>query len=189
MLLIPGMSKTIVISGYCLNRARTGVFALMLLAVPEYLSAQECNPDGQIADGMPIVDISIDNENIFDLEQEQQNLWIHRWANKLHIKTREKTIEDQLLFQLQDEYNPELVTETERLLRSRGYIHDADITAEEVCGEGVRLNVTTTDNWTLTPRIAASQSGGETRTSFQVKESNLLGFGTELQLRRPRIVE
>jgi hypothetical protein len=42
----------------------------MLLAVPEYLWAQECNPDGEVVDGMRIVDISIDNENIFDLEQE-----------------------------------------------------------------------------------------------------------------------
>jgi outer membrane protein assembly factor BamA len=149
----------------------------MLLAVPEYLWAQECNPDGEVVDGMRIVDISIDNENIFDLEQEQENLWIHRWANKLHIKTRKKIIEDQLLFELQDEYNQELVTETERLLRSRGYIHDAEVTAQEVCGEGVRLNVTTTDNWTLSPRISASKSGGETRTSIQIEESNLWAMG------------
>lgn len=165
-----------------LSRYRAVGLGVMILLLPEYLSAQECSPHSEIVDGMPIVEISIDNENIFDLEQEEENLWIHRWANKLHIKTRKKTIKDQLLFADQDEYSEELVTETERLLRSRGYIHDADITAEELCGEGVRLNVKTTDNWTLSPRVAASSSGGETRTLLQIKESNLLGLGTELQL-------
>ncbi len=178
----PGLSKAIVVFRKCEHQAWVGGMVLMFLAVPEYLWAQECSPDGQAVEGMRIVEISIDNRNIFDLEQEEQNLLIHRWANKLHINTRQKTIEDQLLFDLEDEYKEHLVEETERLLRSRNYIHDAEITAEEVCGKGVRLTVATTDNWTLTPSISASRSGGETRTSFEIEESNLLGLGTELQI-------
>ena len=87
---LPEMRKTIVIVREFLNRYRVLGLAVMLLALPEYLSAQECSPHSEVVDGMPIVEISIDNENIFDLEQEEQNLWIHRWGNKLHVKTRKK---------------------------------------------------------------------------------------------------
>ncbi len=182
MSLIPGLSKAIVFFRKCLHHAWVGGLVLVFLAVPEYLSAQECGDDGPTFEGMRIFEISIDNGDIFDREQEQQNLLIHRWANKLHIKTRRKTIEDQLLFELQDEYNEPLVKEAERLLRSRNYIHEAKITTEIVCGKGVRLTVATTDNWTLTPGITVSRSGGETRTAFEIEESNLMGLGSELKI-------
>ncbi|MDH3632016.1 MAG: hypothetical protein OER98_12925 [Gammaproteobacteria bacterium] len=131
---------------------------------------------------MPILEVTIDNNDIFDLEQENQKLWIHKWANKLHINTRKKTIEEQLLFDIRDGYNKRLIRETERLLRSRSYIHEVEITVEEVCGKGVNLAVVTTDNWTLTPSITASRSGGETRTALEIEESNLLGLGTEIKI-------
>ena len=153
---------------------------LLVLAGPA--RAQECSPHGGSLEGLPILEVTIDNNDIFDLEQEDQNLWIHRWANKLHINTRKKTIEAQLLFDPQDGYNQRLINETERLLRSRSYIHDARITVEEVCGKGVNLTVVTTDNWTLTPSITVSRSGGETRTAVEIEESNLLGFGNEIKI-------
>ena len=133
-------------------------------------------------EGLPIIEINIDNGDIFDHSDPEENLWIHRIANKLHINTRQITIANHLLFGLGDAYNEELAEETERLLRSRGYIHDAKITAEAVCGKGVRINVATTDNWTLTPSISASQSGGETRTAIEIEESNFLGYGIGLKI-------
>ena len=162
----------------CELRARFVLCLLLAIAGPSL--AQDCGPHGESLEGLPILEVSIDNGDIFDLEREEQSLWIHRWANKLHINTRKKTIEEQLLFDPRDGYSQQLIDETERLLRSRGYIHDAKITAEEVCGEGVKLAVTTTDNWTLTPSISLSRSGGETRTAFELQESNLLGLGTEI---------
>ena len=144
------------------------------------MRAQECRPDGESLDGLPILEVSIENGDIFDLQMEEQSLWIHRWANKLHINTRKQTIEEQLLFDRRDGYSQQLVDETERLLRSRDYIHSANITAEEVCGEGVKMTVATTDNWTLTPSISLSRSGGETRAAFELQEANLLGLGTEI---------
>ena len=159
---------------------RASLVLCLLLAIAGPSPAQDCTPEGESLDGLPILELSIENGDIFDLEREEQNLWIHRWANKLHINTRKKTIEEQLLFDPRDGYNQQLIDETERLLRSRSYIHEAKITAEEVCGEGVNLTVATTDNWTLTPSITLSRSGGETRTAFELQESNLLGLGTEI---------
>ena len=161
---------------------RAGIALCVLLSIAGASRAQDCRPPGESLDGLPILEIRIDNGDIFDLEREDQNLWIHRWANKLHINTRKDTIENQLLFEPMDAYDQQLIDETERLLRSRGYIHDAEITAEEVCGEGVILTVRTTDNWTLTPSVSVSRSGGETRTAFELEESNLLGRGTEITI-------
>ncbi|UCH38829.1 MAG: hypothetical protein JSU67_11735 [Gammaproteobacteria bacterium] len=161
---------------------RLGIAVFLFLAITGQLKAQDCSPHGENLEGLPILEITIDNGDIFDLEQEDQNLWIHRWANRLHINTRKKTIEQQLLFDLEDGYNQQLIEETERLLRSRNYIHDAEITAEEICGQGVKLKVATTDNWTLTPSVSISSSGGETRTAIEIEESNLLGFGTEIKI-------
>ena len=94
-------------------------------------------------EGLPITEISIDNRDIFDTDLPEENLLIHRIANKLHINTRKETIENQLLVKAGDPYSEQLLRETERLLRSRDYIHDARIEPELVCGEGVRLTVVT----------------------------------------------
>ena len=168
----------------CLHGLATSMLACLLLALPGHSSAQNCNPHRENLDGLPIIDITIDNGDIFDPTREEENLLIHRLANKLHIKTRKKTIADQLLFRTGENYNERLIKETERLLRRRNYIHHARIRAEEICGEGVKLTVVTTDNWTLTPSISASRSGGETRTTFEIEESNLLGLGSELKILR-----
>ena len=161
---------------------RASILGCLLLAIAENPRAEDCSPHGESLEGLPIYKVTIENNDIFDLEQEDENLWIHKWANKLHIKTQKKTIGEQLLFDPQDGYSKQLAEETERLLRSRSYIHKAEITAQEVCGKGVKVTVETTDNWTLTPSISVSRSGGETRTAFEIEESNLLGLGTEIKI-------
>lgn len=165
-----------------LHEFRASLVVCLFLVITEHSRAEDCSPHGGSLEGLPILEVTIENNDIFDLEQENQKLWIHKWANKLHINTRKKTIEEQLLFDTRDGYNKRLIRETERLLRSRKYIHEARIIAEEVCGKGVNLTVVTTDNWTLTPSITASRSGGETRTALEIEESNLLGLGTEIQI-------
>ena len=165
-----------------MRKFRASILLCLLLAITGHSKAQDCSPHGEGLEGLPILEVTIDNNDIFDLEREDQNLWIHRWANKLHINTRKKTIEEQLLFDPRDGFNQQLIDETERLLRSRNYIHDAEITAQEVCGKGVKLTVATTDNWTLTPSITVSRSGGETRTGIEIEEANLLGLGTEIKI-------
>jgi len=165
-----------------LHEFRASLVVCLFLVITEHSRAEDCSPHGRSLEGLPILEVTIDNNDIFDLEQENQKLWIHKWANKLHINTRKKTIEEQLLFDIRDGYNKRLIRETERLLRSRSYIHEVEITVEEVCGKGVNLAVVTTDNWTLTPSITASRSGGETRTALEIEESNLLGLGTEIKI-------
>lgn len=159
-----------------------GLTFSVFLATGASAQAQDCDNSPASLEGLPIVEISIDNRDIFDNSDPRENLWIHTTANRLHINTREQTIEDDLLFKVGDPYRKNLANETERLLRSRDYLHHVDITAEPICGEGVRVEVVTSDNWTLTPSISANRSGGETRTAIELEEANLFGFGTELKL-------
>ena len=168
------------------SRGRKAIRCIGLLLAhglfPFHAWAQDCAEGEAGLEGLAIIEIRIDNREIFDTSRPEENLLIHRLANRLHIETRKKTIRDQLLFHPGEPYREQLVRETERLLRSRSYIHDARIEAQLVCGEGVVLTVVTADNWTLSPSVSVSRSGGETRTSFEIEESNLLGLGSELKV-------
>ncbi|MDH3537746.1 MAG: hypothetical protein OER87_18535, partial [Gammaproteobacteria bacterium] len=158
--------------------------ACLLLAAANPSLAQECSHHDQSLEGLPITSITIENENIFDPEVPEQNLWIHRMLNLLHIPTRKETIEGMLLVNPEDTYLEKVIQENERLLRAQDYLHDAEIKPEVVCGEGVRLRVVSTDNWTLTGGLSANSTGGETRTAFKIEEANLLGRGIGVKLER-----
>ena len=50
----------------------------------------------------------------------------------------------------------------------------------ELCGERVNIRVNTTDKWTLAPGVSFSQSGGNSKSGFEIQEHNLLGTGKSL---------
>jgi len=52
--------------------------------------------------GAVIGEVFIDNQNIFDLEDPEENKQLYRLANKLHIRTQPKVIRQQLLFKSGD---------------------------------------------------------------------------------------
>ena len=58
--------------------------------------------------GSVIGAISITPLDIFDTAIPEENTWLFRWANTLHINTRTKTIERQLLFESGQTYDPRL---------------------------------------------------------------------------------
>lgn len=124
--------------------------------------------------------IDIRNDNIFDLDDPEENKRLYRIANKLHIRTRPKVIAAQLLFEPGDSYSKRVTEETERLLRSNRYIVNAEITPTRVQNGVVDLQVRTTDVWTLSPSLSFGRGGGENSTGISLKEYNLLGLGTRL---------
>jgi hypothetical protein len=50
------------------------------------------------AEGAVIHEVILDKRNIFDLSDPKENKWLYRWANRLHIVTRDSVIDNQLLF-------------------------------------------------------------------------------------------
>lgn len=143
-------------------------------------------PDGDILerDNAVIGKITFNKMNVFDLSIPKENNWLYRLANRLHIVTKDKVINKQLLFRSGDTYSTRLNDESERILRQNSYFFDAEITPTRYENGRVDLSIATRDVWTLSPDISVSRSGGENRTKFGIEETNFLGTGQSLRIAR-----
>ena len=135
------------------------------------------------AAGAVIGDVVLEKRNIFDLSDPEENKWLYRWANRLHVVTRDRVIRNQVLFENGDPYSGRLLEETERIVRGNRFIFDARVEPIRYEGGVVDVKVTTQDVWSLTPDISFSRSGGENRTALGIEETNLLGRGQLLRLK------
>jgi len=136
-------------------------------------------------EGEPIISsVTIVRQNVFDLSDDKENYTLYRWANQLHIMTRESVIENQLLFAEGDVFDKQRLEESERILRQNSYLYDASISSTPREDGAIDIVVTTRDVWTLTPEIDISRSGGENRTKFGLEEDNLLGTGQRVSVSR-----
>ena len=125
--------------------------------------------------------VSITNSNIFDLSDPQESGLLYRLANQLHIRTQPEVIQQQLLLQPGDFYSEQAVQESERILRQNRYIQEASVVAIPRENGVVDLDVTTSDVWTLMPKLSFSRSGGASNTTIGIKETNLLGRGIAVE--------
>ncbi|GIU18723.1 MULTISPECIES: ShlB/FhaC/HecB family hemolysin secretion/activation protein [unclassified Shewanella] len=136
----------------------------------------------------PTKNIVIKSNDIFDLS-DPETFFIHRWANYLHINTRDLVIRDKLSFSEGDKVSPKDLEEAQRLLRAQAYIRDARVTFPkpaadaDLADEGENILVETWDNWSLLPTFSASHSGGESKFSIGLKEDNLLGYGIRTRVK------
>lgn len=147
--------------------------------------AAECalwKGDAHTLKGKTIGSITVDAGDIFDTSLSAESRWIHRVANDLHYQTKRKTVERQLLFAEGDVFSQRVLEESERLLRSRRYLVDADIRVLQICGDEVVVQVRTTDAWSTVPELSVSQVAGESQRTVSLEENNLLGLGQELSL-------
>jgi hypothetical protein len=134
------------------------------------------------AAGAVVGEVRIRPANIFDLSDPREDRLFFRLANRLHRTTRPRVIEDQLLFDRGDRYDPATVAESERLLRGGRYVSDAEIQPVAWDGRTVDLEVATRDVWTLTGGLGFGREGGANTTRFELQDTNLLGLGKEVKL-------
>ncbi len=167
--------------------------AVLLLAAPGFpqesapaappLSAAAPEPptDRELFDNAAVIGrVLVRPENIFDIADPREDNWLFRLANKLHYRTRPKTIERQLLVRPGDRYDRRVLDESERILRSNGYLWDARIRPVAVRDNAVDLEVVTRDVWTLRPGFSFERKGGRNTTRIDLEEANLLGRGSKL---------
>ncbi|MGW8268006.1 MAG: BamA/TamA family outer membrane protein [Longimicrobiales bacterium] len=144
------------------------------------LRGQEC-PAGRIAT------IQVESQDVFDLDDFQEGSFLRgvfRVANVIHINTSESYIRSELLFKEGDCYDPFLLEESVRILRSRIFIKWAEV-AEERQGDGdvaVRLRVQ--DDWTLKLGLGLSFDEGLRLEELLLQENNLLGQGLTVAVAR-----
>lgn len=134
--------------------------------------------------GIVIRQIRIDVQNIFDLDDAQENNWLFRTANTLHIQTRPQVIQQLLLFKAGEKVSAQKIDESERLLRNVRFIYDVEIKPVAEADGMVDIVVTTRDTWTIDVAGTVSRSGGNNKTSFGIKEYNLLGTGLRVGFSR-----
>lgn len=142
-----------------------------------------------------IGEISIQIGNVFDESDPTEDKKLFRLVNRLRRKTRKRVVRRDLLFESGDPFSRRVLDETERLLRSKSYLFDAQIVPVEYRPEQdgkegeVDLVVKTRDVWTLSGGASFSRSGGENSTRFHVEDTNFLGTGKELAVSRQSDVD
>lgn len=132
------------------------------------------------ANGARINEIQFNALKLFDIGGRDQDSALFRLGNRLHIRTRESTIADQLLFQKGGLFKASAVAESARILRSAHYLRDASIRPVAYRAGFVDLEVTTQDVWTLNPGISFGRRGGKNTAGVELEELNFLGLGTQL---------
>src|SRR6187551_1412268 len=133
-----------------------------------------------VAQGARIGEIRFDARDLFDTEAHDEETSLSRLGNRLHITTRQSTIEDQLLFKSGDVYRPALIEESARILRDTRYLRDAVIRPVAFHDGVVDIEVTTQDVWTLNPGFSFGRKGGKNTGGVEVEDLNFLGMGTQL---------
>jgi hypothetical protein len=138
--------------------------------------------------GTPIVTITVIRDDIFDNTLPATSSWPYRWANHLHVTTRERYIRSLLLFKVGDPLDPEVIAESERLLRSTGYLTPVTITVREAPG-GAEVVVHTHDQWTTLAGVSFGVAGNRNHFGFSVTERNALGWGKLVDLEYDKSTE
>ena len=163
--------------------------SVLLCASIIAFAGDEIDTEALEADGAIVGDIVIVNENIFDLDDPEEDRRLYRWANRLHVVTRDAVIRQQLLVKPGDAFSNRLLEETARILRGNRYLYEADVKAVSATDGKVDVEVRTRDIWSLLPEIELSRSGGENRTAIGLEETNLLGRGQLLRVKHVSTVD
>ena len=163
---------------YPLLRCRlTALLLLFFTVIP--LAAQ--NPGA--CPGGRISSVVVGNRSVFDLSNpdlDHRLRWAYSLANRLHVTTREEVIRREILVQEGDCYKPELVAESERVLRAAGLFADVDVTSRRQPDGSWRVLVDTRDDWST--RVEA-QMGSADRgwvREFALRDNNALGWGRDV---------
>jgi hypothetical protein len=103
--------------------------------------------------------------------------FLAKTGNKLHIKSQQFTIRNLLLIRQNQLFDSLLVKESERLVRSQGYVRDVSffVVATAKNSDSVDIFIREADKWSIAMKASLSSS----RVSIQLNEKNFLGFGHE----------
>jgi hypothetical protein len=102
-----------------------------------------------------------------------------KFGNRLHLKTKNWTIRNLLLFRKNTPLDSLAAKESERLIRRQRYVRSVIIKPVEIPGskDSVDVSVRVLDSWSLIPTGAISSSKGR----FDLTERNFFGLGHEIE--------
>ncbi len=105
--------------------------------------------------------------------------WLRRGMNGLHVNTRRYVLRQEILFHEGEDFNPAALAETERNLRSLGFLNEVRVAALDTTPEGrVNILVSARESWTLNTALTYTRaSGNNQRWSASLSDGNVLGAG------------
>ncbi|HEX2934826.1 MAG TPA: hypothetical protein VHO72_05695 [Bacteroidales bacterium] len=102
---------------------------------------------------------------------------LEKTGNNLHVKSKHITIRNLLLIHENQVFDSLLVKESERLVRSRSYIHNISffIKIPSNAQDSVDITIRASDKWSIIPDIGLSA----TQATIELADKNFLGLGHE----------
>jgi outer membrane protein assembly factor BamA len=143
----------------------------------------------QISERQKISAINIRIHPIFDESIPEENNFLFRLANRLHIATDPDVVRNDLLVKEGEVLDENRLIESERILRTKRFFNKASVTTETLDNEQVEVNVDVNEVWTLLPTLSFSRSGGDSQSTFGFQDSNFLGYGKSFTVSRSRSSE
>ncbi len=141
-------------------------------------------------EGAVIASIRIEVENVFPKNEHASRYWFARAADVIHIKTKKRIVERELLFKVGDKVDAARILDSERALRETLDIaRDAVIVPERVEGRKVWVLVLFKDAWTLGVDVNYGHVGGQNKYKFRIHERNFLGLGKGVLISHERTFE
>jgi hypothetical protein len=136
-----------------------------------------------IHEGKIIRKIIIETLDPFGFSSENKNMapetGFERFGNIAHIKSKNWTIKNHLLFKKNEPLDSLLLKESERLIRSRKYIRSVVIQPATIPNnpDSVDVYIRALDSWSLIPTGAITENQG----NFELTERNFFGLGHEVE--------
>ena len=124
--------------------------------------------------------IDVEIGEVFDLAKPEENNFLGRLADHLHMSTKERVVRRVLLFKEGDPVRTRQIYETERLLRALPFVKDAHIDPVVQPDGTVVARVRVRDAWTTQINAGFSSVGGQKAMNFGLDEMNFLGLGKSL---------
>ncbi len=107
---------------------------------------------------------------------------IYRTMNTLHPGTRGHVVRRELLVSEGDVYDPALLEETERNLRSLGFLTNVSVAAVDTLDDGsVSVEVRVQETWSLSTHLSYSRSSTSDRWTALLSDRNFMGYGVKLE--------
>jgi hypothetical protein len=123
--------------------------------------------------GVPVVQyVDIIRQDVADTNETS---FPARAANALHVRTRERVVEREVLLKPGMPYDPALAAETARNLRALGIFRDVAVDTVR-SDSGLTLRVVTKDGWSTFPIFDLTTAAGQSALAVGMAEANLLGL-------------
>jgi hypothetical protein len=132
-------------------------------------------------EGRIIRKIRIIRRNVFEDQAAKSSVFIYRWADALHVTTKESVIRRELLFSVGEPLDPEKILESQRNLRLTDLVGDAEVRAIPVGADSVDVELTTRDLWTTGLSLTFETGGGNYKVGLLYTEKNFLGSGQRIE--------